>query len=89
MTDAQTSTEPSYPRARCRSRRCAAEIIWVTSTANNKPMPLDAEPTDDGTVVISTNLLGDLVGTVEPAATAPKRKSHFATCPDAVKFRKD
>lgn len=52
-------------------------------------MPLDAEPTEDGNVVISEDLLGELIGTVEPKATAPRYKNHFATCPDAERFRKD
>lgn len=74
---------------RCRSHRCQAPIRWVRSAANDKPLPLDAEPTEAGNVIISLDLFGAEIGTVEPGAPMPRYMPHFATCVDADRFRKD
>ncbi len=66
--------------ARCRS--CGAEVIWAT-TANDKPMPLDATPDPKGLFVVE--------GGVARRATAEdgyRYTSHFATCPQADQHRR-
>lgn len=52
-------------------------------------MPLDVEPTEQGNITISQDLLGEDVATVDPDGPMPRYTSHFATCPDAPTFRRD
>ncbi len=70
----------------CKS--CGAAIRWVR-TVSGKAMPLDPEPCPDGNVVIA----GDgaaltLANKVAPLQPGPKYKSHYSTCPDAPRWRK-
>ncbi len=78
--------------ARCRS--CAATIRYVKTPAG-RTMPLDVEPAPDGNVRVA--FVGGLeVGLVlaDPAELAAARidgplyLSHFATCPDAGRWRR-
>jgi hypothetical protein len=51
-------------------------------------MPLDAEPADDGTILVDADRG---YGIVVPVASLPGRplyRSHFATCPQAGEWRK-
>jgi hypothetical protein len=77
--------------SQCRS--CRAPIVWV-GTEHGKAMPLDREPYegDDprGLFVIRTE-----PGKVIAIATTPDAfpgepvyRSHFATCPDADRYRR-
>jgi hypothetical protein len=64
--------------------------------------PLDVDPVDDGTVVITTDTVGTFSGRTWPKAIVLKRSqpdlfsdpdqpryvSHFATCPDAGVHRR-
>lgn len=78
---------------------CGAPIVWA-QTVNEKLMPVDAEPTRAGNV-----LLGDDAPTAQPRlreatvlgarqaldardAGRTLYKSHFATCPSAGQFRR-
>ncbi len=75
-------------RAKCRS--CGAEIIWV-KTANQRLMPLNAEPDPKGNLIllngVPTLVQRDLYD--KPLEEqGPRYTSHFVTCPDADKFRK-
>jgi hypothetical protein len=74
---------------RCSS--CNAEIRWVRTEANDRPMPLDPEPTESGNV----QLVGGRARVLEGFdllhagdAGEPLYRSHFATCPAASKHRK-
>lgn len=73
------------PRDRCRS--CGAAIVWTT-TANEKTMPVDA-PEDDAAqrvvLVLDTSEARPRVLSRIAATTV----SHFSTCPNAAKHRKD
>lgn len=88
MTD---QPEPMWDIAACRS--CDAPIIWATSSGG-KPMPVDAAITPDGNVELSMQpgLYVGPVATVVPAPTLfdekPRRKAHFATCPQRDKWRR-
>ncbi|MFI6819751.1 hypothetical protein ACIBJE_02215 [Micromonospora sp. NPDC050187] len=73
-----------YPTETCRS--CPAQIIWAV-TERGKPMPVDAEPTPDGNVLLEQLPTG-LRARVLPAHRAFGRKSHFASCKDAAKWRR-
>ena len=71
---------------------CHAPIRWAKSAVSGKPAPFDATPSpvagnarilDNGTVEV----LGGF--SLEEARRYKERLyvSHFATCPDAAKFR--
>lgn len=66
--------------AKCRG--CGAEIIWAF-TADGHRMPLDAK--FEGRFVLDRHKRDD--GTLLASARATYL-SHFATCPQADKFRK-
>lgn len=85
--------------ATCRS--CGADILWVETEASAKKparmMPLDAD--DEGQALAITDGTGNIVFTGQTSVKGapivrvlPKgkgnRRSHFASCPDAGKFRK-
>lgn len=71
--------------ATCKS--CGAEVWWKL-TKNDKRMPVDPVPSDQGNV----QLVGDLaiVLTAEQLEqnTGPLHRSHFATCPEAKSHRR-
>jgi hypothetical protein len=68
--------------SRCRS--CNDEVIWVTSAATGKNIPINPEP------VLGGNLfLADGVVTVrQPQPDVLRHVTHFSTCPDANQWRK-
>ena len=73
--------------ARCRS--CRAWILWV-QLRSGKKMPLDYVPSVDGNIIVE-NGFARVLGAVELSARpAGERRhtSHFATCPQAAKFRR-
>lgn len=82
-----------YPRARCGS--CRAEVIWTVTAATGKRMPVDAEPTPDGNVVLAapTTRSGApvsyaaQVGALLIEDDGVRFTSHFATCPNANEHR--
>lgn len=74
----------------CRS--CGAPVRWVI-TSRGKRMPLDAEPVDDGNVVLDMSDRNDPVAIVVPpeqilVEDGPRYVSHFATCPNADQHRR-
>ena len=64
---------------KCRS--CGAEIIWI-KTPEGKSMPLDAKPEKRWVENVADGHGVDYWGLEDTYV------SHFATCPDAAKFRK-
>lgn len=72
----------------CRS--CEAEIFWCV-TVNNKRIPLDAEPTPDGNLVVEDGPPPMAIACSADPGTdvgTPRYKSHFSTCPNAATHRK-
>jgi hypothetical protein len=71
---------------KCRS--CGAAIIWM-KTAAGKRMPIDAEPSEKGNIVLVEDKGNfeqfDLISYAKPG---PRYTSHFATCPQAAEWRK-
>jgi hypothetical protein len=70
----------------CRS--CGAPIVWAR-TDSGKRMPVDADPSEDGTLVLEQAgavLRAHVVGTVPGEGS--RHRAHFATCPDAESWRK-
>ncbi len=76
--------------ANCSS--CKAEIFWAV-TANVKRIPIDAKPDPKGRIRIEDVGPGNYRAHVEKEvgatlfAEGDRFTSHFATCPDAAKFR--
>lgn len=82
-----------WPTAACRS--CSAVIIWARTAAGSR-MPVDLEPAEGGTVLLSGSRVRPTATVVSPgqaaaaaAAGQELRKSHFATCPRADRHRRD
>jgi hypothetical protein len=72
----------------CRS--CGASIIW-TETVNGKTMPLDEDPDPDGNFTLDESHEPPVAEHIAGRMIAPKEErftSHFATCPDAARFRR-
>ncbi len=72
---------------KCRS--CEAPIRWAV-TGKGRRMPLDAQPSPDGTIAVEPeDELGVIVGIVRGVSTTqPRFVSHFATCPNAGGHRR-
>src|ERR1700742_3888573 len=67
---------------------CGQPIVW-TRTFSGRTMPVDAEPSDGGTVLVEIRqgfVRASIVG--QHGSDQPLRQSHFATCPDADTWRK-
>ena len=70
---------------------CGAVIYWLRNARTGKRAPFDDEPSKNGnTRVLSDGSVEVLAGyTLAEARSYEERLyvSHFATCPDAAKFR--
>lgn len=66
-------------------RHCGARIRWVVTAKRSKPMPLDAEPTTEGNVVLRPDGaavvldIPDRDRAVNLGTTV--WRAHFASCP--------
>jgi hypothetical protein len=70
----------------CRS--CGAEILWAV-TDSGKAMPVDREPVLGGKLALDWSGGGDpKVTVVSPSSYRYGHRAHFATCPDAMAWRK-
>ena len=67
----------------CRS--CGAPIEWRQTAATGKLIPLDLEPRTDGNLVVTGGLASQAKMFDPPES---RRVSHFATCPQAAKWRR-
>jgi len=79
-------------------RKCGEPILFVTTTEGGT-MPMDYGPSTGGTfILVESPDDGELVGlhvtkaaawgiSTEELEKAPRRMSHFATCPRADHFR--
>lgn len=77
--------------ALCSCQSCGARIYWATTEAG-RDMPVDASPYPDGNLATFLSPEGLIVRKYDGHAVqkdAPRRKSHFATCPQAAQHRKD
>lgn len=73
---------------------CEAEITWAL-TKNDKRIPLDAAPVADGNLIIDHERATErgmtpVVHYLRKGEETTKDRyvSHFATCPNAEKFRR-
>lgn len=90
MTAAPADTPRPWPVEECRT--CKKRIIW-TQTERGKRMPVDADPTGDGNVALrwhadSTTVLSSIPQPHLAFGRRDLRKSHFAQCPQADKWRR-
>jgi hypothetical protein len=76
----------------CRS--CAAPVYWGVTSSTGKRMPVDAQPRDNGNIVLDFDADPILITYVgKPTAqlsleeTQDRYVSHFATCPDRIAWR--
>lgn len=77
----------------CRS--CKRAIIW-TRTHKGKRMPVDADPREDGNIVLREDPTGRVIAEYPGKEHAtlfnddrrPRYVSHFATCPERNDWRK-
>lgn len=90
--------------ARCtgkgKTRGCGQPIEWVVTEATGSPMPIDAEPVeggnlikldstlDDGTAIVHYLTKAERAGETLFAIPTDRYVSHFATCPNAKRFRR-
>lgn len=82
----------SYLTEKCRS--CSAPIIWTT-TANGKPMPVNAMPSATGNVMLGCDhgkTTAEVLGRNRAAGArdngVPLHVSHFVDCPHAKAHRR-
>lgn len=74
---------------RCRS--CNAAVIWA-HLPNDKRMPVDHQTSPAGNLVLVRRGGRVLALPFDPekhAVDGPRRVSHFATCPDAGRWRRE
>jgi len=77
------------PVTTCRS--CGARIVfarhWAATTS--RLMPIDAEPSAGGRILIHEDRTYEIIGTVEAIQehAGELHSSHFATCTDPIRWR--
>ena len=69
---------------------CESPILWVRAARSGRPMPLDREPADDGTVRIARGGKAHVFRDADAAREAGQEglypdlyRSHMVTCPKA------
>ena len=81
-----TAPLPGYDT--CRS--CNAPIIWAV-TERGRDMPVNAEPSPDGSIQLleheSSTPLARVLKVADRFGKTNLHRSHFADCPDAPKWR--
>ena len=71
--------------AKCKS--CGKEIFFAR-TVNNKIIPINAQPCDDGNIVIENEVALVVREGIDLFEDRPKYKSHFVDCPQAAQHRR-
>lgn len=64
---------------------CGARIAWA-NTSNNRRMPLDLTPREDGNVIIMNGIAHVMKAGEE--TDRERYVSHFATCPNAKSHKR-
>jgi hypothetical protein len=87
------SSSPSPSVVACRS--CHAPIVWLRIRPGGRRMPIDAEPSPAGNVLVDFAAAAGLVLSVASVAVIkaetpdePLYLSHFVTCPQSDAWRK-
>lgn len=73
-----------------RCRACQAPIVWAQTSSSGRAMPVDAEPSPDGTFALVHTTKGKWIAVHvgKPVQNEERHTSHFAKCPAAASFRK-
>jgi hypothetical protein len=73
-------------------RQCGAPLRWETTARNGKPIPLDADPTPAGNVVMDATgravVLNDANRDAAVARGTTIYRAHFASCPNYERGRR-
>lgn len=80
---------PPTTRGRCRS--CQRAIVWTTTAATGRPMPVDPEPVATGNVRLVRDggrLVAEVVPPARRRAGEELHLPHHATCPAAAQWRR-
>lgn len=82
-------TTPTFATENCRS--CAALIIWA-ETERGRSMPVDAQPSADGSIRLHAreqyrSPLAVVLPVAKRFGLTNLHTSHFATCPHAARWR--
>jgi hypothetical protein len=77
---------PGARRANCRSPECRAPIIWCGKITGDKPLILDVVPVLNGNIELDEET--GFAHYVKPDPEIVRYVSHFATCPERQKWRK-
>lgn len=79
-----------YPTQPCKS--CTRPIIWAV-TKNGHPMPVDPVAIDGGNLELQRQAglppRANIIPPREAGGRQGLRRSHFASCPDAARWRKE
>lgn len=78
----------TYPTKQCKS--CGASIIWTTTSAG-RHMPVDADPVENGNIVLRQAGGEVMANVLRPWLRVEGEryhKTHFATCPQAPHHRR-
>lgn len=71
---------------------CHAAIVWTTHERTLRAMPVDVDPSDGANLALTLSKSGTVFCRVVKPELAYGRtdlhRSHFATCPDAPKWRR-
>lgn len=62
---------------KCQS--CKAPVVWMRTAGKNKWMPVDADGIDEEEIELNEQR--------EPLFDSDLHTSHFATCPEATRWR--
>lgn len=75
----------------CKSEACKRTVLWCVHEDGTRPHPIDAEPVANGDTAVwlrGGRLVMKPYEEADAAKGARRYQSHFATCPDAPKWRK-
>lgn len=78
-------SETSYPTEPCRS--CGEPVIWTKTERQLRSMPVNAEPTPEGNIVVLPGQISRVLPVADRFGRTDLRTSHFVTCPQAGKWR--
>jgi hypothetical protein len=82
------SYRPLQPSVK-QCKTCAAPIFWVEIVSTGKRMPVNAQPSPRGTVVLRDGRDAEVLGPIAASEyKGMKYESHFATCPQAKSWRR-
>lgn len=87
-TKQQDWAKRTYPYPTMPCSACGAPIVFARS-ANDRPIPLNAEPDPNGNIWVSADGRAHYRSKANPIPDGAERyTSHFIDCPQAAQFRR-